>query len=267
MAKPISYRDLIVGLRELGLDSNSIVLAHIELGAFGELRGGTETLIGALVASCGTVVMPAFTYQTMIVPPEGPPNNGMDYFDRDGQNARAEMFHADLPVHSDLGAAPEAFRRLPQARRSAHPVLSFAAAGQHAAEIVAAQSLADAWGPLNWLHDHHGDVLLLGADHTANMAIHLAEKMAGRKQFVRWTVDGERAYRFQDYPGCRRGFNAIAPRLAWMSQQVTLGLAMVQRIPLRSLVETAVQLIQADPAALLCDDATCALCNAVRAGL
>lgn len=265
MAKPISYRDIVVGLRELGLDSSSVALAQVDLAALGEVRGGADTLIGALVASCGTLVMPAFTYQTMIVPPDGPPNNGMEYGDPDGQNARAEMFRADLPVHSSLGPLAEALRRLPQAQRSAHPVLSFAAVGEHAAHIIATQSIADPWGSLAWMYNNGGDVLLLGTNHTANTAIHLAEKMAGRKQFVRWAVDEERAYKLEEFPGCSRGFNAIAPKLAWVAQQATIGPAMVQRTPLRNLVDAAVQMIQSDRTALLCDDATCVLCNAVRA--
>jgi aminoglycoside 3-N-acetyltransferase len=187
----------------------------------------------------------------------------MDY---GAQNLQAEMFHPDLPVHESLGPLAEALRHLEQAQRSSHPVLSFAAVGEHAQEIVSTQTTANALGPLQWLYDNGGAVLLLGADHTANVAIHLAERMAGRKQFVRWAIDKERAYRLEGFPGCSRGFEAIAPKLAWVTQQTTIGPASAQRIPMRSLVDTAVQMIQVDPAALLCSDDHCALCVAVRHG-
>ncbi len=118
--------------------------------------------------------------------------------------------------------------------------------------------------PLRWLYDHQGDVLLLGADHTANVTIHLAEKMAGRKSFVRWAIDQERAYRLQDFPGCTRGFNAVAPKLAWVAQHTSLGQTTIQRIPVRSLVDAAMQMIRDDRTALLCEDPACALCNAIR---
>ncbi len=265
MAKAISYRDIVIGLRELGLDAADTVIAHADLAAFGELRGGAETLVGALVASGSTVVMPAFTYQTMIVPSQGPPDNGMEYGNQAEQNASAEMFHPALPVHASLGLVAEAFRCLPQARRSSHPVLSFAAIGERAEEILATQSIQDPWAPVNWVQDNAGDVLLLGADHTANVAIHLAERLADRKQFVRWAVSDERAFRLESFPGCSRGFNAIAPKLAWVAQQTTIGPAILQRIPLRKMVDIAAQMIRADRAALLCDDSDCALCNAVRA--
>jgi aminoglycoside 3-N-acetyltransferase len=265
MAKAISYRDLVVGLRELGLDAADTVIAHADMAAFGELRGGTETLVGALVATGSTILMPTFTYQTMIVPPEGPSNNGMEYSHQSERNADAEMFYPALPVHPSLGPTAEAFRSLPQAQRSSHPVLSFAAVGEQAEKMLATQSIQEPWGPVKWLHDHAGDVLLLGADHTANVALHLAEQMAGRKQFVRWAISDERAYRLDGFPGCSRGFNAIAPKLAWVAQQTTVGSGLIQRIPLRKMVDIAVQMIQADRTALLCDDTDCALCNAIRA--
>jgi aminoglycoside 3-N-acetyltransferase len=265
MSRLISYRDIVVGLRELGLGVDSKAIVHANLPALGELRGGPETLVGALAASCGTVVTPAFTYQCMVVPPDGPPDNGMDYGGDEAQNPQAEFFHADLPVHASLGAVAEALRQHPQALRSAHPLLSFAAFGQHAGELVAAQSITDPWGPLAWLYNNGGDVLLIGADHTANVTLHLAEKKAGRKQFIRWAVDEERAYRLEGFPGCSRGFDAIAPRLSWVTQQLAIGEATIQRIPVRELVDTAVEMMRIDPAALLCSSDHCRLCCAVRA--
>ncbi|MBN1886992.1 MAG: AAC(3) family N-acetyltransferase [Thermoflexales bacterium] len=265
MSRLISYRDIVVGLRELDLGTDSKAIVHANLPALGELRGGVETLVGALTASCGTVVTPAFTYQCLVVPPDGPPDNGMDYGGDEAQNPHVEFFQADLPVHESLGPFAEALRRHPQALRSTHPVLSFAAVGQHAADIVAAQSAAEPWGPLAWLYDNGGDVLLIGAGHTANVTLHLAEKKAGRKQFIRWAVDENRAYRLEGFPGCSRGFDAIAPRLSWITQQAGLGEATIQRIPVRELVDTAVDTMRIDPAALLCSRDDCRLCSAVRA--
>jgi aminoglycoside 3-N-acetyltransferase len=260
----ITYRDIVRALHELELNHANDVVAHVVLPGLGDVRGGAETVIGALLATCGTVVMPAFTHQTMVWPATGPADNGCVYSDHAAENADAVMFSPDLPVDSELGEVAEAFRRHSQAKRSSHPVLSFAAAGVHAEEILATQTLEDPLGPLDWLYDRHGDVLLMGVDHRANVAIHLAEKFAGRKQFVRWAVGRERAYRLPSFPGCSNGFNAIAGKLAWVAHQTTCGAAMIQRIPVTSLVQIAVQTIQEDPHALLCDDPKCGLCKAVR---
>lgn len=262
----ITYRDIMRTLRELGFNQNSNVIAHVSLAAIepGSVRGGTETVIGALLASCGTVVMPAFTSQTLVWPESGPPDNGCTYGNHAEENARAVMFSADLMVDADLGQVAERFRRHSQARRSDHPVLSFAAVGMHAQEIVAAQSLESPLGPVEWLYDHGGDVLLMGMDHRHNTTMHLAEKFAGRKQFVRWAVGVERAYRLPDFPGCSNGFNAIVGKLAWITHQAAIGTLAVQRIPIINLIEVAVQTIQEDPYAFLCSDSTCERCNAVR---
>ena len=262
----ISYRDILRSLRELGFNQDSSTIAHVSLAALepGSVRGGAETVIGALLASCGTVVMPAFTHQTMVWPESGPADNACTYGDHAEENAGAVMFNPDLPVDADLGQVAERFRRHSQARRSDHPVLSFAAVGAHAQEVVAAQSLDSPLGPIEWLYDRGGDVLLMGADHRRNLAIHLAEKFAGRRQFVRWAVGVERAYRLPDFPGCSNGFNAIAPKLAWITHQAALGSLALQRIPIVNLVEVAVQTIQEDPYALLCSDPACEQCGVVR---
>jgi aminoglycoside 3-N-acetyltransferase len=260
----MTYHDIVLVLRELDLRQDSHVIAHVSLEALGGVRGGAESVLGALLATCSIVVMPAFTYQTMVWPESGPLDNACTYGDRVEENARAVMFSLDLPADESVGVVAETLRRHSAAMRSNHPVLSFAAAGVQAAEIIDAQSIDDPLGPLEWLHDHGGDVLLLGVDHRANTAIHLAEKLAGRKQFVRWAVGLERAYRLPGFPGCSNGFNAIAGKLAWIAHQTTVGYATLQRIPIKNLVQVAVQIIREDPNALLCDDPKCERCNAVR---
>jgi aminoglycoside 3-N-acetyltransferase len=262
----ITYREIVRSLRELGFNQDSNVIAHVSLEALepGSVRGEAETVLSALLAACGTVVMPAFTPQTLVWPESGPPDNGCTYGNHAEENARAVMFSADLAVDADLGQVAERFRRLPQARRSDHPAWSFAAVGAHAQEVVAAQSLECPLGPVEWLYDRGGDVLLMGTDHRHNTAIHLAEKFAGRKQFVRWAVGVERAYRLPDFPGCSNGFNAISGKLAWITHQVTMGGLAVQRIPIIQLVEVAMRIVQEDPYALLCNDHECERCNAVR---
>jgi len=264
MMTTVTHREIVLALRELGLNRESNVIAHASLSAFGHVRGGAESLLGAVLGVCGTVVVPTFTYQTMVWPEAGPPDNACVYGNHSEANARAVMFTSDLPADRSMGQVAEVLRRRPGTSRSAHPVLSFAAAGAHAQEILGAQTLENPLGPLEWLHDHGGDVLLLGVDHRANTAIHLAEKLAGRKQFIRWAVGVDRAFRLPGFPGCCKGFNAIASKLAWITHQTTLGTATLQSIPLKGLVQVAMQIIYADPFSLLCNDPACERCSTVR---
>jgi aminoglycoside 3-N-acetyltransferase len=260
----ITYHDIVRALRELELSRDSNVVAHVSLAAFGDMRGGAASALGALLATCGTVVMPTFTYQTMIWPESGPPDNACTYGDHVEENARAVLFSPDLPADPSLGQVAEMLRCHRLAARSSHPILSFAAAGAHTPEIISAQSLENPLGPLEWLYQHGGDALLMGVDHRVNTSIHLAEKLVGRKQFIRWAVGEERAYRLPGMPGCSNGFNAIAGKLAWSVQQTTVGIAPIQRIAIKKLVEAAMQMIQEDPHTLLCDDPKCERCDAIR---
>jgi aminoglycoside 3-N-acetyltransferase len=220
---------------------------------------------GALSAQCGLVLSPAFTYQCQVFPQVGPPDNGLVYGDHMDENANAEIFRADLPVHPDLGPVAEILRTRPEAARSAHPLLSFTAAGGGADRVLKAQSLAEPFGPIARLAEEGGEVLLLGATHTANVAIHYAEYRAGRKQFIRWALTAAGVVECVGWPGCSGGFDAVASRLRVATQIKQIGQACAQRIPLQDLLQAVTDMLDADPLALLCHDPACARCGAVRA--
>jgi len=261
----LSFREIQRGLRDLGLTRESRVLALVSLSALGVVRGGAEAVVGALMAQCGLVLSPAFTYQCQVFPQVGPPDNGLVYGDHMDENANAEIFRADLPVHRDLGPVAELLRTRPQAARSAHPLLSFSAVGEGADRVLQAQSLAEPFGPIARLAEDGGEVLLLGLTHTADVAIHYAEHRAGRlKQFIRWALTPEGVVECAGWPGCSAGFDAVAARLGPATQTTQIGEARAQRVQLRDLLQAVADMIRADPLALLCDDPACPRCSAVR---
>jgi len=270
----IGVRDIARGLQSLGLTpaSRSAVIVHASLSSFGHVRGGARAVLAALLWTCDTIVLPAFTYQSMVWPLAGPPDNGMTYgqSEFDAANRSAMFFHRGLPSHRDLGVIAETLRRHPIALRSAHPVLSFVAAGRRAGEALAGQTLEHPLAPIEWLQRHDGDVILIGVGHTRNTSIHLAERLAGRRQFTRWAiVRGEnaadaRAVRLHSFPGCSDGFEAIEPEIARATRQATIGRAVVRRIPLSLLVPIAVGLISDEAGALLCSRPGCERCSAAR---
>lgn len=258
----ITFRDLLTALRRLGLDRTRPVIAHASLAAFGEVQGGAPTLLGALLAVADSLVMPTFTYSTMIVPEVGPPDNAIEYGKGRDANRMADIFSPDMPADRLMSAAAEALRTHPKASRSLHPILSFA--GINAQTILDAQTYAEPLAPLGVLTRAEGWVLLLGVNHTVNTSIHYAERLAGRKQFVRWALTQHGVRECSGFPACSDGFEAIAPRLEGVVRRVQVGPAQVQAIPLPALVNSAHDWMRADPLALLCDKAYCDRCNAVR---
>lgn len=257
----LTYRDFLSTLRKLDL-GDSPVIAHASLKSFGDVQGGAETMVGTLVSAFSSVIMPTFTYKTMIVPEVGPPDNGISYGSGRDTNRTAQFYRQDMPADRLMGVVPETLRKHPNAKRSNHPIYSFA--GVNADAALKTQTLKNPFGPIEELLDSDGWVLLLGVDHTVNTSIHFAEQVAGRRQFVRWALTLQGVVECPHWPGCSHGFNQISARIDQFTRKLGGGKAIIQAIPLQKLVKTVAIMIEEDPLALLCFDIGCERCNAVR---
>jgi aminoglycoside 3-N-acetyltransferase len=251
------------GFSQLGL-KKSLVIAHASLKAFGHIEGGAGTMLETLLDSVRGVIMPTFTYKTMLNPEVGPPRNGITYGSETDLNKMAEAYRPDMPADKTMGILPETLRRHPRAKRSMHPIQSFA--GIHADAILNSQTLFDPLAPIGALADQDGWALLLGVDHRVNTSIHYAEKLGGRMQFIRWALLPDRVVECPGFPGDSEGFEAIAPLVEKFTRRVKIGGALVQAVPLKSLIKTVVEELYKNPFALLCQRQDCERCNAVRWG-
>ena len=261
----LTFHEIVARLQEdLGVSEALDVLVFANASAFGDVQGGPETIAGALLAAVRTVVMPAFTYQTQVVPQVGPYDNAIIYGEADEQNLKAETFRPTLPVHPDCGVVADVLRRDNESLRSTHPVLSFAAQGPNAREALAAQTPGNPFGPVAWLEAHDGAVLLLGTDHRENVALHLAEQRAGRKTFIRWALTPGDVEELHNMPGCREGFRAISQYIAGSARTTMIGMARCEAMPIPEMLQTAERLIRQNPNFLLCNKPTCLFCSARR---
>jgi aminoglycoside 3-N-acetyltransferase len=257
-----TYRDLVTAFRKLDLDSSLPVIAHASLSSFNDISGGAETLLGALLSSFGTVVMPTFTYKTMVIPEIGLPDNAVIYGSGNISNRLVEIFDPEMPVDRLIGAVPEALRHHKNAQRSSHPILSFA--GINADECLSVQTLSEPLAPIRVLHEKNGWILLLGVDHKVNTSIHYAERLAGRKTFIRWALTQEGIVECPGFPGCSDGFETIAPLLQEITNKVEIGNTPVQAIPIPEMIEIIREMLLKDPLALLCNRDYCERCDAIR---
>ncbi len=258
----VSFRDLVVGLARLEIPREKPVLVHASLSAFGNVSGGAQSVVGALLANHAAILMPAFTYATMIIPEQGPANNGLKYGSGRDVNRMSVPYRPDMRVDRLIGTIAETFRTLGSTSRSSHPILSFS--GINAAKYLSTQSLQEPLAPIRHLQENQGWVVLLGVDNTVNTSIHWAERLAGRKQFIRWSMIPGRIIECTNFPGCSDGFEKSASLLEPITRTVTIGNATVQAMPLSEMIPLLVVRLKRDPFSLLCDRLDCERCNAVR---
>jgi aminoglycoside 3-N-acetyltransferase len=260
----LNFRNLSNGFHQLDL-GNKPVIAHASLSSFGEVQGGAATVLGALLSEVDSLIMPTFTYKTMVTPDDGPPNNAITYGSSTNANRMVEFFDPNMPADKSMGVIAETLRQHPDARRSIHPIYSFS--GVNADEAIFAQTIGDPFAPIAVLANEDGWVLLIGVSQIVNTSIHYGEQLVGRPQFIRWAMTYSGVVACPRWPGCSGGFEQITPHLAWFTHKIQIGSALVQAIPLQLLLSVVQELIREDPLALLCDRQGCQRCNAMREGL
>lgn len=261
----VTEEDIARGLRALGLGRDSAVIVHASLRSFGHVEGGAAAVCRALVSTCGTVMAPAASGDLTSVPaPPGlvrPRNayyNAASWEEFDALLARATPYSDGLPIDRELGRIPETLRRTFQHARSAHPLDSYVAVGEHARTLIAAQRLDWSLGPLEALERLGGHVLLLGVGHTVNTAIHLAEQRLGRSRFYRYAKAADGVWmELPNIPGQSHRFDAIEPALSGATREVRIGKCRARLAAVADVTAAARRLILADPGALLCDEPEC----------
>jgi aminoglycoside 3-N-acetyltransferase len=164
-------------LRALGVRRDGVLLVHSSYKSLGEVIGGPQAVVEALLAAAGTVVVPTHTPEnsdpaTWAHPPA--PQAWWDPIRREAPGFDA----ARTPASRWMGRLAELVRTWPGARRSDHPQVSFAAIGPRATAVVDEQSLTGNLGeesPLGAIYRMDGQVLLLGVGHAVNTSLHLGE--------------------------------------------------------------------------------------------
>ncbi len=249
----VTKQDIVKGLRKVGLAAGDTVVVHSSLRSFGEVEGGADTVVDALLevlTEKGTLLVPTFNFEPGI-------------FD-----------HATTP--SIVGKITEVVRARPNAIRSNHPTHSVTGIGPLTETIIEDHEKVDpfARGSALWKAVQVGaKILQLGVTHTTNSTIHVAEEIAKvpyleRQRYVGIKQpNGKVIHKWIRRPGCSQGFNAIDELLSERNaiKEVMIGTCKARLMSARALVDAAVEMLKADPESLLCSRPDCAICAESRA--
>ncbi len=174
----VSQSEIEAALREVGLRTGDVALAHSSLSSMGWVEGGPDAVINALLAvldpARGTLVLPTLCQKDI--------------------GARFETW--DIATsRSDVGRITEIGRLRPDAIRSDHPTHSVAAIGADALELTCdhgrAHGRPSPWGPAAFgigspwekLYERDAQYLFLGTTTSCNTMGHFAQA-----EFVRRTL-------------------------------------------------------------------------------
>ena len=157
-----TLESLTSGFRDLGVKTGDTLLVHSSYKALGEVDGGPQTVVEALLSALGadgTLIMPTFNFDF---------NQGKPW---DVRKTRSKM-----------GALTEAVRMDPRAKRVFHPFYSFAVLGKHA-EILGSLRYKSAYernSVFGKLRDLDGKIMVIGLSYNNSMTFfHHIEQMEG----------------------------------------------------------------------------------------
>lgn len=261
-------------LRRLGLRRGGVLLVHASLSSLGYVVHGVECLRGALrgsLGSEGTLLVPTFTGESM---------DPACWVDPALPSAVLDEARMATPLYDARRSLPHMMGRLaqsvvldPDARRSSHPLCSFAAVGPAAEALVADHDLLDPLGPrgpLGRALERDADVLLLGVDQTRNSAFYLAQCLVDAPGARRAcgpflaSVDGERAWVTPSrLPVCSEGFGRIEDDLVvrGLVRVARVGDATCRLMRMRPLLAHLVHVLKLDPRSITCRRAACRQCG------
>lgn len=253
--KTIGKEQIVFSLKLMGIVPGDVVFVHSALSSIGNVYGGADTVIDALleaVGESGTVAVSTLSFD--------------------------HPFCAET-TPTGVGAISEAFRKRPEALRSLTPIHSIAAIGAQAEYLTRDhEKLANACGlgsPYVKLRDMDAKILLLGVDMNRNTTLHAIEDIMGSCYLEERVVPAPtymKAYKgkeitLEKFPPGHRDFLRSTPilRRAGALTDGYIGNAVVKVISVKKMFGVLIEKIADEPLYFMCDNPACEYCaNAHR---
>ena len=246
-AAPLTRRAIAEALRSLDLKTGGVVFVHSSLSSIGEVAGGGDAVVDALLdvlGPDGTLAVPTFTSSIR----------------------KRGLLYDPATSPSEVGRITEVVRNRSEAFRSLHLWQSMSALGRRAEEMMSIHRPA-AWaadGPFWKLYEWDAQILLLGVPYFRSTFWHLIEQMV-QPAYGRWrestgrvkNPDGSESplveRTFGPRPGYSHDFNKLGARLEALGHVSigTVGNAMARLYRARDAFESGVAEFRKDPMLLL----------------
>lgn len=257
---------LASALRGVGITGQPVIV-HSSLRSFGPLSDGAATLSDAFKAVGSTIVVPTFTSEFAVTPPD----NLILTQNADGHLATpfedaGRYDRTTLTVDRSMGAFPQYVLNQPDAVRGGHPLNSFTAMGPDAARIVRASDTTDVYSPIERVIDLNGIILLAGVSYKSMTLLHLAELNAGHALFRRWALSRVGKILEVEIGSCSAGFQKFQTHLDPLVRRRTVGESKWQALDAKAALYAATAAIIDDPSITFCDNQTCRRCEDQKLG-
>ncbi len=151
----LNFDELLKGFQQTNVQQGDTIMVHTSYKSLGGVEGGVDTVIDVmreLVGPDGTVLFPNFNFESW---------TERHYFDV-------------LETPSQMGAITEIARLRPDAKRTPHPIYSFAVLGRRADEFAACEDV-EAYGPNSafaLFHKSNDTILSIGLDFNSTFSMH-----------------------------------------------------------------------------------------------
>ena len=262
---PVTKNDIQKAIEANGL-SDEIICVHSSLRSFGEVEGGAETIINVFLEAGCTLLAPSFTYRFYLPPREEIEQNGIDDEMRTIEPTDRIYNSSIIDISSDMGAIPRAMVYRDGRHRGNHPSNSFVALGPEAEELISCQTAENVYASFRKMMEKSGKIVMMGVDLTKMTAIHYAEQLSGRNLFVRWALDKDgNTIRLRE-GSCSEGFNNLAPEVANLEKQITVGNSLWRIFPINETVLACAEAIRNDCNITHCGNENCRQCNDMQKG-
>lgn len=273
------FRSAIQALRLSG----RVVCLHSSLRSFGRIyapspEAAAKIVIQAFLDEGCTVLVPTFSRIFEVMPPASAmfiPHNAIDirnlnrlwydYLVAVRYDYKTPYFTPQTALLDmrDMGIIPTALLKMDGHVRGNHPLMSFTAIGDQAESLVASQTVDDGYAPMRELIRQQGIVGLLGVGYERMSLLHYAEKLAGRRLFIRWAMNEHGEVINAEVGGCSIGFDHFAPYLNGLAKIAIVGKSLWRFYDAEAVATRASTLIKQKPTITQCDNPACAFCRDV----